>query len=72
MVLLHPCHFETPIKKEYPGKRGSGRPLEMDNWGQRWRKQGRPGMNSDGLPKTGLGGGALSTSYAPLGAKRVE
>ena len=56
--------------------------LEMDNWGrdgtgdgqlrQRWRKPGRTGMNSSGLPKTGLGGGALLTPFAPLGAKRIE
>ena len=39
---------------------------------QRWRKQGRPGMNTAGLPKTCLDGGALSTPSAPLGAKRTE
>ena len=31
---------------------------------QRWREQGRTGMNSGGLPKIGLDGEALLTSYA--------
>ena len=36
------------------------------------RKQGRTGMNSDSLPKTGLDRGALLTPYVPLEAKRIE
>ena len=56
-----------------------GRVAEADLWvpwdgqsSQRWRKQGRPGMNSGGLPETGLPVElTFLTPYAPLGAKRI-
>ena len=36
------------------------------------KKQGRPGMNFDGSPRTGLGGDTLSSPYAPPGAKMIK
>ena len=58
-----------------PGKTGRGRPLgtrRLTKWGRDGGSKGRPGMNSGGLPKTDLGGGALLTPYAPLGGKRIQ
>ena len=59
-----------------PGKRGGGRQLGGvpgdGQLRQRWRKQGRTGVNSGGLPRTGPDGGVLLTPSAPLEAKRIE